>query len=311
MLDPFMPPLQTGYSQRPGEGWSQDLLLSLDWMRLGELLRAMAVNAGCELGPSRVQADGSIEFAMLEAPKERQPRRALVRLAAWNQWGATPESVQAFSLALGRIREQCRGVLVAPGGFSSAASKRAAELEIEAVDASKLHAALLAMRPEQSDFFFTITTGGDHSVPTCPVCLKKLSRVDQPSTRSMQVIPSELVYQSSSVVPEVVVCERMEVLAGCEVTFLHEVRAREIVIRGHASGDFVCEGSFTLETGAGLEGTVAARAFNVRHGAEMLGQMRIIEGALDPLNTGAVNWFWRCQNGSGNPLCNTVLFEPH
>ncbi len=311
MLEPFRPPIQTGFSQRPGEGWSVEMLTALDWMRMGELLRAIAVNAGCELGPSRVQPDGLVEFAMLEAPQERPPRRALVRLAAWNEWGASPEAVLAFAQSVRRIRESCRGVLVAPAGFSPSAANHAAELNIETVDAAKLHAALLSLQPEQSDFFFTITTGGEHSVPTCPVCLKKLSRVEQPGTRAMRVMPSELVYQSSSVVPELVVCERMEVLNACEVTFLHEVRAKEIVIRGHASGDFVCEGSFTLESGASLQGTVAARSFNVRHGAEMLGQMRILEGALDPINLPAVNWFWRCQNDSGNTLCQTVVLEPH
>ncbi|MDB6137589.1 MAG: putative endonuclease [Verrucomicrobiaceae bacterium] len=311
MLEPFMPPTQTGFSQRPGEGWSGELLTGLDWMRMGELLRAIAVNAGCELGPSRVQPDGSIEFAMMEAPKERPPRRALVKLAAWNQWGATPEAVQVFAHGIKRIRESCRGVLVAPAGFSAAALTTAAEQHIEAVDAAKLNSALQAMQPDQSDFFFTITTGGDYTVPSCPICLKKLSRIDQPGTRAMRVMPSELVYQSSTVVPETVLCERLEVLGGCEVTFLHEVRAREVIIAGNVSGDFVCEGAFVLEAGGSLSGTVAARSFKVREGAEMLGQMRIIEGALDPITAPAVNWFWRCQNGSGNPLCNAVMFEPH
>lgn len=311
MLEPFMPPTQTGFSQRAGEGWSLEMLVGLDWLRMGELLRAVAVNAGCELGPSRVQPDGTIEFAMLETPHERTPRRALVKLAAWNQWGATPETVLAFAQGVKRIRENCRGVLVAPDGFSAAAQTTAAEHHIEAVDAAKLLTALQALRPEQSDFFFTITTGGEYSIPSCPICLKKLSRIEQPGTRSMRVMSAEMVYQSSTVVPETVVCERLEVLRGCEVTFLHEVRAREISIAGHASGDFVCEGALTLEPGASLSGTVAARSFNVRHGAEMLGQMRIIEGALNALTVPAVSWFWRCQNGSGNPLCNTVMFEPH
>ncbi|MDB6073808.1 MAG: endonuclease [Verrucomicrobiaceae bacterium] len=311
MLEPFMPPTQTGFSQRTGEGWSLEMLVGLDWLRMGELLRAIAVNGGCELGPSRVQPDSTIEFAMLETPREKQQRRALVKLSPWNQWGATPETVLAFAQTVKRIRENCRGVLVAPDGFSAAAITTAAEHNIEAVDAVKLLTALHAMRPEQSDFFFTITTGGEYSIPSCPVCLKKLTRIDQPSTRAMRGIPSELVYQSTTVVPEVVVCERLEVLRDCEVTFLHEVRARQINIAGHASGDFVCEGALTLESGASLSGTVAARSFNVRQGAEMLGQMRIIEGALDSLTVPAVSWFWRCQNGSGNPLCNTVLFEPH
>ncbi len=311
MPDSFTSPTQTGFSQRAGEGWSVELLGGLDWLRMGELLRAIVVNVGCELGPSRVQADGAIEFAMLEAPGQKNPRRALVKLAAWNHWGATPEVVQGFASQVKRIRETCRGILVAPGGFSNAALKTAAELSIETVDCAKLHATLMGLRPEQSDFFYTITTTGEFKVPSCPICLKKLARIDQPSTRSLRVVPSELVYQSSTVVPEVVACDRLEVMRGCEVTFLHEVRAREIIIRGHASGDFVCEGALTLEAGATMTGSVAARSVIVRDGAEMRGQTRIIEGALDPLTLQAVSWFWRCRNQSGNPKCQEVLFEPH
>ena len=103
MPDSFTSPTQTGFSQRAGEGWSVELLGGLDWLRMGELLRAIVVNVGCELGPSRVQADGAIEFAMLEAPGQKNPRRALVKLAAWNHWGATPEVVQGFASQVKRI----------------------------------------------------------------------------------------------------------------------------------------------------------------------------------------------------------------
>ncbi len=311
MLDPFMPSAQTGFSQRAGEGWSVEMLSSLDWMRMGELLRAIVVNAGCEVGPSHVRSDGSLEFAMLEAPKQPNPRRAVVKLSAWNQWGATPESVEVFAGHLKRIREDCRGVLVAPAGFSAAALQCAVERKVETVDCAKLYSTLTSLRPEQSDFFYTITTTGEHNVPSCPVCLQKLTRTDQPATSSLRVMPSEIVYQATTVVPEVVVCERLEVMRGCEVTFLHEVRAREIVIRGHASGDFVCEGALTLDAGATISGTVAARSLAIRSGAEMLARTRVIEGMLDPLNSQVVSWFWRCRNDTGNPKCHAVMFEPH
>jgi hypothetical protein len=316
MTSVLTPHLLTGFSLRGDpekgvEGWSPELIAGLDWLRLGELLRAIAAQAGCELGPSRVQLDGSVQFAMLEAPKSLHERRALVKLVGWKEWGATPETVQAFVQELGRIREPTRGILVAPDGFSAAAKNRALNLQIEAIDAVQLHASLTRLAPEQADFFYTVTTAGSCKVPTCPVCLRKLSRVEQQSTRALRSVPGEMVFQSSSLVPDPVACGRLEVMRDCEVTFLHEVRAKEMLVRGHVSGDFICEGPVTLERGATLAGTVAARSVDVQDGAEILGQFRILDGITDALTQLAPTWFWRCLNDSGKAQCRNVLFEPH
>lgn len=316
MTSVLTPHLLTGFSLRGDaesgvEGWSPDLIASLDWLRLGELLRAIAANAGCELGPSRVQIDGSVQFAMLEAPKSLHERRALVKLVGWKEWGATPETVQTFVNELGRIRESTRGILVAPDGFSAAAKNRAQNLQVEAIDAAQLHTILKGMPPEQADFFYTVTTAGACKVPTCPVCLRKLSRVEQQATRAMRAVPGEMVFQSSSLVPDPVACGRLEIMRDCEVTFLHEVRAKEMIVRGHVSGDFICEGAVTLESGATLAGTLAARSVNVRDGAEILGQFRILDGVTDAITQVTPTWFWRCLNDSGKTQCREVLFEPH
>lgn len=316
MTSVLTPHLLTGFSLRGDaehgvEGWSPELIAGLDWLRLGELLRAIAANAGCELGPSRVQMDGSVQFAMLEAPKSVHERRALVKLVGWKEWGATPETVQTFVNELGRIREPTRGILVAPDGFSAAAKNRAQNLQVEAIDAVQLHTILKGLPPEQADFFYTVTTAGACKVPTCPVCLRKLSRVEQQSTRAMRAVPGEMVFQSSSLVPDPVACGRLEIMRDCEVTFLHEVRAKEMIVRGHVSGDFICEGPVTLESGSTLAGTLAARAVNVRDGAEILGQFRILDGVTDAITQLTPTWFWRCLNDSGKTQCRQVMFEPH
>lgn len=310
------PHLRTGFSLRGDaeagiEGWSPDMIAGLDWMRLGELLRAIAVHAGCELGPSRVQLDGSVQFAMVEGPKTGFPRRSLVKLAGWNEWGATPDSVQTFVQEVARIREETHGILVAPDGFSPAARSRAQSLGVEIIDAAQLHATIMRLPPEQADFFYTVTTAGESRVPACPVCLRKLARYEQPETRSLRSMPGEMVFQSSTLVPDAVACGRLEILEGCEVTFLHEVRTRELIVRGHASGDFVCEGMVILEPGATLSGTVAARSVNVRDGAEIIGQFRILDHVTDALAKSAPAWFWRCLNDSGKESCRQVVFQPH
>jgi hypothetical protein len=311
-----MPHLHTGFSLREGTGdgvetWSPELIASLDWLRLGELLRAISVHAGYELGPSRVNLDGSVQFAMQHETPTTNLKRQLVKLTAWNQWGASPETLQQFVNELGRIREPCQGILVAPDGFSPAAKAHARQLGIEAVDAAQIFATLCAMPPEQADFFHTITTAGNSKSPTCPVCLHKLSRVDQPTTRALRSLPGEMIFQSTTVVPDPVACGRLEIMPDCEVTFLHEIRTQELIVRGHVSGDFICQGSVTLEPGSTLTGSVAARSINVRDGAELRGQFRIVEGVSEAIAPISTAWFWRCLNDSAKDACRSVVFQPH
>ena len=305
-------PVLRGLTTPPPVEWTVEEIMALDWYRLAELLRAVAINAGCQLGPSRVSITGAVQFAMLATPKARDPRRSLVALAAWNQWAATPESVNTFAWEIGRIREKTSGILVAPAGATPAATSRAMELGIEIVDAVKLCRTLTTLHPEQSSFFHKISLAGDWQTPTCPVCLNKLTRVQQAAPTGPMRRPDELTFQASTVVPEPVDCERLEVSQGCEVTFLHEVRARrEVVIRGHASGDFICQGTFALVTGGSFQGTVAARAIDIQSGADFQGQSRILDNVTEPVQFVQMAWFWRCQHPASTPECRKITFEPH
>jgi cytoskeletal protein CcmA (bactofilin family) len=311
MLDPFVTLEEAGFSLRPRGGvdrlggWSPELIASLDWMRLAELARAIAAEAGCELAGSRVMPDGAVHFVMIEQPTTPKPRRAMVKIAPWNEWGATPETVQRFSDEV-RTARDTRGVLIAPAGFSPAALRMAQELRIEAVDANGLNAALRALRSEKSDFLFVVTTAGDFFTPSCPVCLKKLVRAELEPL----ALPSRTI-DVDGLVADFVICDRLEVVRGCEVTFLQEVKARSITISGHASGDFVCEGPVTLEPGGTLSGQVAARSLVVRDGGELLGHFRILEGELGSFVKPTVRWHWRCTGTNSSKGCGGVIFEPH
>lgn len=311
MLDPFVTLEEAGFSlRRDGgvdrlAGWSPELIASLDWARLSELARAIAAASGCELAGSRVMPDGAVHFGMIEQPKSSKPRRAMVKIVPWNEWGATPETVRRFEQEV-RTARDTRGILIAPAGFSPAALRAAQELRIEAVDANALDAAVRALPGDKSDFLFVVTAAGDLSTPTCPVCMTKLARVEQETLE----LPSRSI-DTDGLIADVVVCDRLEIVAGCEVTFLHEVKARSITVSGQAAGDFVCEGPVTLEKGGTLSGTVAARSLVVRDGGELLGQFRILEGELGSFVKPAVRWQWRCTNTGGQRLCATVNFEPH
>lgn len=291
-------------------GWSAELIASLDWLRLAELARAIASNAGCELGGSRVFEDGSVIFAMVEQPQSPKPRKALVKIVSWNEWSATPQTVEAFVREL-RTARNARGIFVAPGGFTNAALHAASEHGIETVDAARLAATLKSLPAEQSDFFHVITTAGDFAAPSCPVCLGKLTRHSSSAASDLAAPASEYIFQASAIVADPILCRRLEVRPNCEVQFLHEVRAAEIVIHGHVTGDLVCEGPLHLEDGATLNGTVAARAVNVHHGAELLGQARILEGELQPVMSAKPRSFWLCDNPLGKAACKAVMFDVH
>lgn len=311
MLDPFVTLEEAGFSLRPGggvdrlAGWSPELIASLDWARLSDLARAIAAEAGCELAGTRVMPDAAVHFGMLEQPKSAKPRRAMVKIAPWNEWGATPETVQQFAQEV-RTARDARGILIAPAGFSPAALRMAQELRIESVDAVALDAALRALPRERSDFLFVVTTAGDFSTPTCPACQKKLVRVEHEPL----ALPSRTI-DVDGLIADFVVCDRLEVTAGCEVTFLQEVKARSVTISGHAAGNFVCEGPVTLEAGGTLSGKVAARSLVVRDGGELLGQFRILEGELGSFVKPAVRWDWRCANANERAACSRVVLEPH
>jgi hypothetical protein len=309
---PLHHPVLRAVPATPEVPWTAESLVGLDWYRLGELLRAVAVNGGCQLGPSRVGADAAVQFAMLAAPGAADQRPTLVRLTQWNEWGATPGGVNRFAWELRKIKERTHGILIAPGGATPAAMSRARELGVEVIDAHKLCRALVSLHPEQSAFFHSITMAGDHSTPSCPICLRKLTKVEQGSPTGAMRRPDELTFQASTVVPDPVDCERLEVAPGCEVTFLHEVRARrDVLIRGHASGDVICLGTFALWHGGSFTGTVAARGIDIQDGAQFEGDARILESVAQTLNYVEPAWYWRCQHPSGTPECRKVLFVPH
>ena len=316
MFEPFQALHEAGISRSGGvatsvaDRWSADLIASLDWLRLVELARALAANGGCELAGSRVLIDGSVVFGMIQSPGTPHAGRVLVKVAAWNEWGATPELVERFADEV-RTARNARGVLIAPGGSTRAAVQRAGELRIELVDAVGLDATLSGLPPEKSDFLFVVATAGDCTTPTCPVCLKKMARCVVDVRRVPALLEEEKLIDASTIIAEPVLCRRLTVAPLCEVQFLQEVRAAEIIIAGDVTGDFVCDGTVTLLANAVLTGTVTARAVSIEEGATMVGHTRTLEGNLEPFNVGRPRWEWRCRRQSGLADCGKIVFEPH
>lgn len=314
MLDPFITLNEAGFSAKDDAGsqvlgeWTPELIASLDWLRLAEVVRGMAAHAGCELAGSRVLADGTLVFAMIEQPASIFPQRALVKISAWNEWGATPESVNRFSREL-KTAANTRGVLIAPAGFSASALLAAQEHRMETVDANSLCAVLKSLPPERSDLFYTIATTGAYTRPTCPVCLTKLERVD-PDARDLQPPLRVISEQGLYAVP--VTCDLLDIAAGAQVEFLYPVKTRAMRVCGQAMGDFSCDGTVTIESGGALDGRIAARAVNVHEGGELRGRFRILEGReLEPFSIQPERWHWSCRNPERKPGCADVVFDPH
>lgn len=310
MLEPFSTLQESGLAQPQAgadklDGWSPELLVGLDWVRLAELARGVAAEGGCELAGSRNFPDGSVMFAMIERPRSTTPQRALVKLAPWNEWGATPETVEHFAQEIATAKNS-RGILIAPAGFSTAALHTAQKHRIEAVDATTLCSALSGLRPEKSEIMFAVATTGDYATPTCPICDKRLHRTEQQAPS----LPSRTI-DVSGLIADPVVCDQLLITDIAEATFLQEVRCCSLIVRGQAAGNFVCHGPVTLEASGILSGTVAARSLHVRDGGQLLGQFHILEGKLEPLVKTAARWHWRCTNAANALGCSQVLFEPH
>lgn len=313
MVDPLSPPQETGPAgaDEPARVaaalWTPEFIARLDWLLLVEVVRGVAAHGGCELARSLILKDGSVVFGMIEQPGTPQARRALVKTAAWNEWGATAETLLHFAHEVATARDT-RGVFIAPGGFSPAALLAAQQHRIETVDAESLCAVLRALPSERSELLHTVASAGEHAVPSCPVCLQKLTRNDAPRSEDL---PDVHVEDQHGLVADHILCGRFDVAADSEVTFLHVVQAREMRIAGDVAGDFVCEGPVTLLPGGTLTGTVAARAVQVREGAELRGQFRILEGPPQPFVNAARRWQWVCRGERSKTRCAAVAFEPH
>lgn len=288
--------------------WSVELILNLDWMRLAELVRAIATQAGCELAGSSILHDGSVVFGMLERPASPYPQRALVRVAGWNEWGATVESIARFAREVSGAAG-ARGVLIAPAGFNPAALLAAQEHRIETVDAQGLHAVLKSLPEERSSFLLTIATAGQWDRPSCPLCLGKMERV---SRRDSEKRPSIRLIADRGLCAEEICCDLVDIAYGADVEFLYPVRARGMRVSGHATGDFSCDGTITIQPGGLLDGRITARSVEVQEGGELRGTFRILEGGkLQPFAEPPDHWDWRCRNLPGKPACADVVFEPH
>lgn len=290
--------------------WTAELLVELDWKRLVELVRALVVFAGFEPGGTRVEEDGAAEFEMQAKASGGSPRMR-VRCAPWNRWMATGACVEAFGAGL-RSHPGMRGVYVAPGGFSPSALVEAQRAGVELVDAVKLAARLNELPQGHSQVFYDNTTAGTACVPTCPVCMRPLTRFEEerPSSQSCRGLP-DVTYQTSDIVASPVAARRLEVSGNCEVHFLREVQAQEVVVSGVAVGDFVCDGSLVLNPGGVLCGHVAARSVLVRSGGELRGETCILRGPPESQEMTSRFWTWRCLALPHTAACGPVAFLPH
>lgn len=293
-----LPPVQIGV-------WTAEFIQSLDWLRLSELLRAVATHAGCVLGESRIGADGSVQFAMVEHPHTPQQRYSLVRTAAWNEWGAKPMSVAIFAKQLRQMPERARGIFVAAAGFSNAALTLAMQHQIEAISAAKLAQTLNALPMERSMFYLSLTQTGAYNVPTCPCCKKKLVQKPKAPIAPLQ----EWACKSSTIISEAVHCERLIIERDTEVTFLEDVHVKELVVRGYATGNIVCDGDVSMEAGSRLEGKLLARSGTIHAKAELIAEAEIIEDEEQPLSPFIASWSWQCT--SAHVSCQKIQLEPH
>lgn len=290
--------------------WSDELLTSLDWRRLVEVTRALAVFSGYEPGGTEVDITGAAQFRIAN-PRQPRAKGALVKLAPWNRWMATADCVASFVELLGR-ESGLPGIYLAPAGATPGAATSARSAGIELLDAKTLAARLNELPRDYSEYFHDKTVSGLCTVPTCPVCLRPLHRSEEQSVdvSGKGELP-DYRYHNHDIVGEPIVARCIEILQGCEVHFLREVRAQDVVVNGVVRGDFVCDGSLLLNPGGVLHGSVAARSVLVRPGGALNGETRILQGPLEPVTRLTIPWIWRCEHMPPQAGCESVAFHPH
>jgi len=290
--------------------WTAEVIADLDWRRIAEIVRAMASFSGFGLGPTTLEPDAQADFTMNQLLRGTL-LRFLVRLAPWNNWVATRDAIEAFSRDTALVKDM-RGIYIAPLGFSPSALQAAHVAQIELVDATMLAARLNQLPEEHSHFYHEVGTAGNASTPSCPACLGRLTRAaaEERPPLDYDKLP-DLSYRGSDLVAEATAARRLEVMAGCEVHFVHEVHARDIIIHGVAIGNFVCDGIILLNPGARLFGTVAARSVLVRPGAEMHGETRILQSTPKPIQSTVKEWVWKCDSETSKDACRSVCLLPH
>jgi hypothetical protein len=237
----------------------------------------------------------------------------MARLAPWNRWMASGECIERFAGAL-VVQKRMRGVYVSPGGASPSAKMEAAQLGIEVLDAEALAAILNALPEGHHEWFYDLVFAGQPLVPSCPVCLRPLSQISEDMVDGREGPKSthpDLTYHSSDILAEPVVARRIEILRHCEVRFLREVRAQDVLVQGVVAGDFVCEGSLVLAPGAMLIGNVAARSVLVEPGASLRGRTHILKDKPGSLEKPAGAWMWMCRSVTRRAGCEKVRLLPH
>lgn len=299
--------LSSGEPRPLGMAMDAERLAALDWARLVDLMRGLVVEAGCELAGTQVQPDASVLFGMIEQPGTERSRRVLVKLAAWNEWGAGVEQVEKFAAEV-RAARDARGIFMAPAGFSPGAREMAGKLRVEMLDAATLYEALMRLPEARRDFLWSVASAGDAQTPSCPMCLGKLTPVQTDTLVEVEPEEERLMFKDA-IVAEAIFCRRLRVVREVEVQFLQQVRACEMDLEGTVHGDLVCEGTLYLRPTAVVYGSVAARSMKVEEGAQLLADTSVLSAPLKPLMRADVTWEWRCRSGGAE--CAGVLLAPH
>jgi cytoskeletal protein CcmA (bactofilin family) len=285
----------------------------LDWKRLVEISRALAAFAGFELGKTKVPPSAAAEYMMKMQRPEGTKQRTIFRIAPWNRWMAGADCIRDLIAAASKELPRANAIYLAPGGFTESALLTARQNQVEAVDAGALALRLNELPAEHSKFFFEAGVGGegDPRTPSCPLCLRPLKLTAGPMVASEFDHLPDLTFKGHVIIGDPIRARKLEVQAHSEVEFLHEVRARDVVVDGIARGDFHCYGSVKLNPGAVLYGSVSARSVMVSDGAELAGATRILENLPHAPVNKPYGSLWLCDNPAGKPGCSGVAFSPH
>lgn len=149
-------------------GWSIDLLMSLEWKRYEEICKevlAIKENARFNVSTTKMGADGGIDLKITD---KKNNVVALGQCKAYN----SPIGVAFIRELYGVMASEkvTEGYFFTTSKFSNDAIEFANKNKITLINGNDQIKTIQSFKPEQQKHLFTLATNGDYKTPTCVNC---------------------------------------------------------------------------------------------------------------------------------------------
>jgi hypothetical protein len=247
--------------------------------------------------------DGGALYGVAEAGLLRR-EEVWLRFAPWRRRAIPVKPVRDLYervLKDGMVR----GVFLAPGAFAEEAQAFASGRALELIDGERFLETLRRLDLRERDRLRGEATQEEFTEPTCPTCGKAMFLRDGEAP-SYSGKGEKRRYRGLARVRRQIRCDQLMVETEARIVFDSPAHCLGMEVRGHAHGDFVCQGTVEIFPEGKLSGSVAARAIRIYPGGTVEGAMKVERDAarVSAVRPEILRPVWGC---SGYPKCAQVL----